>query len=62
MKRTRLFYLILLFGGVLLFSSCHKKYGCPANQPPSKKEIRKSRKGGSSNLFSKKTRKKVRSR
>jgi hypothetical protein len=52
----RTLFPILVLGLALTFASCSRKSGCPAmDTTPSKREIKK---GGSSNLFSKKTRKK----
>jgi hypothetical protein len=50
---------ILVLGLGLTFASCSRKTGCPAlDTTPSKREIKK---GGNSNLFSKKTRRKFKS-
>ncbi|HKK74483.1 MAG TPA: hypothetical protein VJ953_05395 [Saprospiraceae bacterium] len=55
--RIYLFSLCLLFGALLTCSSCSPKSGCPALGTSATQKERK--KGGDSNLFSKKTRRKV---
>lgn len=56
----RALFTVLVIGLGLTFASCNRKTGCPAmDTAPKKREIKK---GGDSNLFSKKTRRKFKVR
>lgn len=58
----RIIYLLCLLIFLGVTSSCSKKTGCPINEKTQVKTTRKGllpNKGGKSNLFDKKTRKKI---
>lgn len=57
--KNRIYFwsLCVVIGGLLTFSSCSRKTGCPALGTTATPKERK--KGGDSNLFDKKTRRKI---
>lgn len=56
-KRIYFWSFLVVVCGFLTFSSCSPKTGCPAMGTTATKKERK--KGGNSNLFDKKTRRKI---